>query len=304
MSRIKRDAILGLVLLSTAGLTAWMALQVGALSGLGPHRTLYANFDNASGLKLGASIHVAGVEVGKITDIELVNNQALVSMAVSNDVDVFGDGEAIVRARSVLGEKYLELRVGEDRTWLLADGSTIEQTSSQLEIDELVTQIGSVISIVDGDKIGGLIQTVSDAIAQDPEQIGRILTSAEGLIVDATTLIGNIEVVVSDAGRLVGDVEDVVATTDHTVTSARELVATLNAAAANLPEAGESIPRIIAAIEASIAQLDDTVGMFGESADDLETVLQNLSEIDLMALRRLFIETGIRVHVFPTDLGE
>ena len=168
--------------------------------------------------------------------------------------------------------------------------------------EETIALFDDVLLSDNMDKIGGLIQTVSDAIAQDPGQIGRILTSAEGLIVDATTLIGNIEVVVSDAGRLVGDVEDVVATTDHTVTSARELVATLNAAAASLPEAGESIPRIITAIEASIAQLDDTVGMFGESADDLEAVLQNLSEIDLMALRRLFIETRIRVHVFPTDI--
>ena len=304
MSRLKRDTLLGAVLLSTAGLTAWMALQVGALSGVGPHHTLSASFVNASGLKLGGSVSVSGVEVGRITDIELVNNQALISMAVSNDVEVYTDAEAIVRARSVLGEKYLELRVGQESSGVIADGGTIEATSGQLEIDELVTQLGSIISLVDSDKIGGLIQTLSDSIADDPEQLVRILTSTEELIGDATTLIENIDGVVTGAGALLVDVDRVVTTTGRTVTSADDLVNTLQAAAANLPEAGDAIPRIIAEIESSIAQLDSTMGMFGESADELEAVLGNLSEIDMMAIRRLFIETGIRVHVFPTEIPE
>jgi phospholipid/cholesterol/gamma-HCH transport system substrate-binding protein len=308
MSRLKRDTLLGAVLLSTAGLTAWMALQVGALSGVGPHHTLSASFVNASGLKLGGSVSVSGVEVGRITDIQLVNNRALISMAVSNDVQVYTDAEAIVRARSVLGEKYLELRVGQESAGVISDGGTIETTSGQLEIDELVTQLGSIISLVDSDKIGGLFQSLSDSVAEDPEQIVRILTSTEELIGDAATLIDNIGGVVAGAGELLVDVDRVVTTTDHTVSNAEELISTLQAAAANLPEAGDAIgdaiPRIIAEIEASIAQLDTTMGMFGESADELEAILGNLSEIDMLAIQRLFIETGIRVHVFPTDIPE
>jgi ABC-type transporter Mla subunit MlaD len=161
---------------------------------------------------------------------------------------------------------------------------------------------------VDSDKIGGLFQSLSDSVAEDPEQIVRILTSTEELIGDAATLIDNIGGVVAGAGELLVDVDRVVTTTDHTVSNAEELISTLQAAAANLPEAGDAIgdaiPRIIAEIEASIAQLDTTMGMFGESADELEAILGNLSEIDMLAIQRLFIETGIRVHVFPTDIPE
>jgi len=304
MSRLKRDTLLGVVLLGTAGLTAWMALQVGALSGVGPHHTLSASFDDSSGLKLGGSVVISGVEVGRVTAIDLVDNRAQITMAVSNEVELFRDAEAIIRARSVLGEKYLELKVGSENTGLLQDGDTISDTSGQMEIDQFVTKLGSLLSTVDIGEIGDLVGSISESVAQDPEQISRIITSTEELILQTSTLIDNIGGLVDEADQMISQVGRVVTNTDRTISTASELISTLQEASASLPQAGEAIPRIIEQIEASIAQLDTTMGLFGESADDLEAVLENLSEIDMLAIQRLFTETGIRVRFFHTEIDE
>ena len=51
-----------------------------------PGYTLFANFDNIAGLKTGDQVEIAGVKVGKVTNIGLKDNRARVAMRINDGV--------------------------------------------------------------------------------------------------------------------------------------------------------------------------------------------------------------------------
>ena len=91
------------------GLLAWTLSALGAFSyARGIH--VSATFADASGLLVGSQVLVSGVPVGKVTSISLdERQQARVEMVIDEKVAISRDVEAVLRARSLLGEKVIAL---------------------------------------------------------------------------------------------------------------------------------------------------------------------------------------------------
>jgi phospholipid/cholesterol/gamma-HCH transport system substrate-binding protein len=98
-----------------------------------------AQFDTATGLKAGASIEIAGVEVGRVKEITLRDDRAAVSLAVNNNVKLYSDTIASIKTRGIIGEKFLALSPGGGGD-PLKPGDTIRDTESGLDLEELVSQ--------------------------------------------------------------------------------------------------------------------------------------------------------------------
>lgn len=131
---------------------AFLAIQVSGLSINDSNRDtykLYAHFTNASGLAVRAKVSVAGVEVGRVTRIELDprDTRAKVEMSIQRKVDFLtADSIASIQTAGILGEKYISISVGGDPE-MLADGQEIVDTQSALVLEDLIgkvlTSIGS-----------------------------------------------------------------------------------------------------------------------------------------------------------------
>lgn len=107
--------------------------------------TIKAVFDNATGLKLKAPIELAGVKVGVVKDIELLNSrQAEVILALDRGVKLTEGSTAILRTRGFLGETYVEVVPGDPSAAAIAKGGTIEDTMRTGDINSLVSQFGSI----------------------------------------------------------------------------------------------------------------------------------------------------------------
>ena len=91
------------------------------------------------GLKPGAAVEIAGVEVGRVKSIVLKDDQAIVSLAVQNGVQLYTDTFASIKTRGIIGEKFLALSPGGGGEPLQA-GGTIRDTESGLDLEELVSQ--------------------------------------------------------------------------------------------------------------------------------------------------------------------
>ena len=132
----------GLFLLAGCLALALLAFRVSGLSleSQGQHYTLYANFENASGLNVRSRVTLAGVLVGRVTAIEIdpVELRARATLEINNRVDYLSiDTIAAIKTAGVLGEKYISLSVGGDPD-MLADGDTIEDTQSALVLEDLI----------------------------------------------------------------------------------------------------------------------------------------------------------------------
>ena len=99
-----------------------------------------ALFDSASGLVKDSGVQIAGIEVGRVKDIALVNNQAKVTMTIKKGVQIYGDARAVLRTQGVLGDKYVEIMPGTDKSPRLAAGATIADTRSTIELDHLLAK--------------------------------------------------------------------------------------------------------------------------------------------------------------------
>lgn len=120
----------------------YLSLQLGEFSIFAGRRsyTLSADFENISGLKVGAVIEIAGVNVGRISSVGLGKNaRAHVEMQVNNGVVISEDAIASVRTQGIIGDKYIRISQGGSEV-ILKDGARISETESAIDLEEMVSK--------------------------------------------------------------------------------------------------------------------------------------------------------------------
>ncbi len=105
---------------------------------------LYAYFRNVQGLSKESPVMIAGIKVGKVVDITLVNDHAKIKMKIYNDVKIRKGAEAIIRTRGILGEKYIEIRNKGEANQFLEDGDTIKNTLSPPDFEKMINQLSEI----------------------------------------------------------------------------------------------------------------------------------------------------------------
>jgi len=76
--------------------------------------TLYAKFRDASGLPKGTKVVVAGLPKGEVIALEIEGRFAKVTFKVDNEIAVWTSAVIVKKARSLLGDNYLEIDPGEE----------------------------------------------------------------------------------------------------------------------------------------------------------------------------------------------
>ncbi|MBN1881495.1 MAG: MCE family protein [Deltaproteobacteria bacterium] len=118
--------------------------------------TLYAEFDNVSGLDLNGPVTVAGVDIGHVTDIELAGERARVKMTIRKEVPIYRDGTAEMRTYGALGDMYVMITPGDPVTGELADGDTITNTISPVDLSEVLRNVEYI-----ADEISGVAENIN-----------------------------------------------------------------------------------------------------------------------------------------------
>ena len=143
MKRATIDLWVGIFAALGCAAVLFLALQTANLTAGGSrshsHYTLYAEFDNIGGLKVKAPVKMAGVVVGRVTDIQLDGKsfRARATLAVDSQYQFSRDVSAEILTSGLLGEQYIGLMQGGDPDNLAA-GDRIKLTSSALVLEQLI----------------------------------------------------------------------------------------------------------------------------------------------------------------------
>ena len=121
----------------------YLSVKLGKMELMGgDYYTVSAKFDSVSGLKPGARVEVAGVEVGKVDRIALDSkgwDQAMAYLKIKSGIKIGDDVIASVRTSGIIGDKFIMLKPG-GSDHFLKNNDTIRETESAIDIEELVSK--------------------------------------------------------------------------------------------------------------------------------------------------------------------
>ncbi|MBU3934134.1 MAG: MCE family protein [Candidatus Omnitrophica bacterium] len=96
-----------------------------------PGYLIKVSFSFASGIDVGATARVAGIEAGEVKDVHLsydknrAESKVTLLVWLDKDVKIPRDSQAYVNVLGLIGETYLEIVPGEDYAHLLKEGDIL-----------------------------------------------------------------------------------------------------------------------------------------------------------------------------------
>jgi phospholipid/cholesterol/gamma-HCH transport system substrate-binding protein len=130
---------IGVMAVAALALTAMLVVAVGGASGFAWQRYgLKTTFANVQGLKAGAIVRIAGVEVGKVTKVELVGAgvEVHLSLKEENQSRVTTESFASIGAMSLLGEPLIDVSASSAGT-PLKNGDTIKSKKPASQLSDV-----------------------------------------------------------------------------------------------------------------------------------------------------------------------
>ena len=139
MKKFDMEITVGLFIIAGIICLGYLSLKLGGMEILGTKGyNVYALFSNSGGLKAGASIKIAGVEVGRVKDITLQDYEARIVMNLSNEIKIQDDAIAAIKTKGLIGEKYIEITPGGSEK-IIPSGGRIRDTQSAVDMEQLIS---------------------------------------------------------------------------------------------------------------------------------------------------------------------
>lgn len=238
--------------------------------------TYHARFTDASALRTGDEVHVAGVTVGKVTDIDLADDAVEVSFTADLGTIELGEGTtAAIKVHTVLGRRYLDLAShGGGR---LAGGDTIplERTAAGYDIADV---LGDAAATVDGTDLDSMTDAF-DTSAAVMDELSPELTAALAGLRELSDTIATRDDEVRSLLENVRSLADVAGARSDEITT---LVTRGHTLLAALNQRSDTIRSLLATVHSMAEQLR---GLAAEHVDTLGPLLDRLDEVSAILER-------------------
>jgi phospholipid/cholesterol/gamma-HCH transport system substrate-binding protein len=140
MKKIDLELAVGLFIIAGILCLGYLSVKLGKMEILGERGyEIYGVFSNIGGLKVGSSVEIAGVNVGRVKNIALDDFQARVVLNFPNDLPIQEDAIASVKTRGLIGEKYIEITPGGSEK-AIKPGGRIRETQPAIDMEELISK--------------------------------------------------------------------------------------------------------------------------------------------------------------------
>jgi phospholipid/cholesterol/gamma-HCH transport system substrate-binding protein len=141
VNQTRAETIVGIFVLIGVACLGYLAIRLGKLELFGnTGYTVYGDFASVAGLKIGDPVEIAGVKVGKVESMSLAEDRARLALRIDSSVKLQEDVIASVRARGLIGDKFVMISPGGSEK-LLGSGDKIRETESPPDLPDLLGKI-------------------------------------------------------------------------------------------------------------------------------------------------------------------
>ncbi len=250
----------------------------------GPGYTVTATFENAATLRTSSPVRIAGVNVGKVTEISLDGELSRVTFTVDEaGRPLKTDSQVTIRPRLFLeGNFFLDLQPGSPSAPVLEDGDSISATQTQTAVQ--LDQILTTLQQPDRRNLSALLDAYGSALAdqptpaqdkgQDPDVQGESAAKAinDSFRYGARAGKGTAQVNQALLGERPGDLNKLVSKTGIVFRKLASRESQLSSLITNFSVTA-------GALAAESASLEDTVAELAPTLEQAEPSLAKLNEV-------------------------
>ena len=140
MERTRVNIAVGVFVLIGILALGYLSIKLGRVSIFsGGAYEITADFPSVGGLKAGSAVEIAGVEIGRVEAISLVEYQARVTLRINSSVKLQEDSIASIKTKGLIGEKYVRISPGASDK-LIGPGGKIREVEAPVDLEELISK--------------------------------------------------------------------------------------------------------------------------------------------------------------------
>lgn len=206
MARFVRIQLVIFTVASVVGMGVMLFgyLQAGTLLGVG-RINVKIELPSAGGLYPFSNVTYRGVNVGTVTDIEVVDgNRVEATLSLEDSTDIPASSRAQVRSVSAVGEQYVDLQPENETPPYLRDGSVIGlgQTSIPQRVGPMLDRLSELVNTIPQDNLGTLLDESFKAFNGAGYDFGSLLDSASEITGDLNGVAAQTRTLIEDSGPL------------------------------------------------------------------------------------------------------
>lgn len=266
-------AVAGMVLLVTI-----FVVLVGKEHVFESRFSLVAVFDSITGLRPGAAVQLAGIDVGSVGSVrfnEQGKAEVVVQIREQFRESIYKDAVACLSTMGLLGDKIMVLGSGTSEAGPVESGDIIA-TDEYLEIGDIMDLIRPALE--NSQKV---VEDVSEFLASLDEPVKKfqqVLESTSQIAEKINEGEGTAGLLVKDPqlySKLVTLIEDA----DKTIKELREVAEDVRVASKDLPELSSAARETLAKAEQGSSDFSELVGAGKEVVEKVKTATEDLPDL-------------------------
>ena len=287
--------------LVTVFVTVWLATIIGNFKLFAEPYVIEAEFTDASGLLAVDVVKAAGVTVGRVQEIKVVDGLAIVKMSIDEEIQLPAGVGAQIRFRNLIGQRMITLVERRDSplTGSLGDGDRIPmaRTAPAFDLTVLFNGLRPLIRSTNPRDINIVSKALVEGLEGRSDEVERILGNIAGISdtlasrdQELSALLDNLNIITSDiAGRDV-QLRRTLANLQNFLGDIQSSKSELSDALITLDRASRLLERVVntnsTRITTELADISTVLDAVNDKRRDLRGVIRALPEM-LAAVERV-----------------
>lgn len=203
-----------------------------------------AIFPQVGGLKVGAPVRAAGVDVGKVSALKLTQQGVLVTLQLAPGVQIPQGSQFTIRSTGLMGDKFVEITPNQESPQYLSPGQTV-QGENLMDMEEVVAQAGATM-----EEVKSLAKSINEIVGQE-----EVKKSARDSILNLAKVMENLNSLTAVLNQMALDNQGDV----------RSMISSLRVMSENMQVASQDVRALAQGVEAN-----------GATAEKIQSILDNL----------------------------
>jgi phospholipid/cholesterol/gamma-HCH transport system substrate-binding protein len=298
MNATAKVGLFFLVVLVLAGILIFKIedLRIGKKGG----KTVVVAFPDVSGLDDKAVVRLAGVRVGKVAKIKLVEGRAFVTIDLDGDVELRQGASAAIANLGLLGEKYLELIPGpigaaplpQDSVLTGNQAVSFDQVTKlardiEMDVKDITASLRGALGGPEGEQttkaivanIERITEELKVIVATNHENVDATLANFREFSTQMTRLADRIDALVANnsanATSTISNIKDISEKLEHTADNLNAITDKVNTGKGtvgqliNSDETSKNLNDALVSVKEGVGALNKTLGKVSKIKIDL-----------------------------------